>query len=105
MSLCKCDPCAVFDLLQQQLVAADTFLRENPPSSAGLFVPPASASASACSRRLSWQLQKLGLIKLQMHIGFCITYQVPPLQPTPTAPLCFSSFALFSLSCAAAGLV
>jgi hypothetical protein len=77
VSLCKCAPALVFDCILQQLQLA-------------LCTPPLPSSSFLCadSSSLSWRLEKLGLMKLQMHVGFSIMYQVraPPLSPSPPPP-------------------
>lgn len=65
MSLCKGDPSHLFNCLQRQLQTAHLSLR--PPA---FFLPP------ECCGSLSWRLHKLGLVKLQMHVGFCVKYEV-----------------------------
>ena len=65
MSLCKADPSHVFDCMQRQLHAAHM-----PLPAPARFLPP------GCSGNMSWSLHKLGLVKLQMHVGFTIKYQV-----------------------------
>ena len=70
VSLCKCDPADVFNLLKQQFCAIHDKLQACPS------IATASFLSSDDSGGLSWKLEKLGLIKQQIHVGFSIMYQV-----------------------------
>jgi hypothetical protein len=69
VSLCKCDPADVFNLLKQQFCAIHDTLTAGPSIATDSFLSPDDSGG------LSWKLEKLGLIKQQIHVGFSIMYQ------------------------------